>query len=154
MKKKIGKIVIPIFISILCGFVCGRVMFSIYEDKGSDILDSKSVYLLLCDTYNDYESMKASSISNEYIYYEDEGGYNAIIALTKHKDNIDKIKKAYGKKLTVMEYLLKDDEMNEKISEYDKELENANNDDDVKEIIGKMIGIYKDKEDVKMVKIS
>ena len=52
MKKKIGKIVIPIFISILCGFVCGRVMFSIYEDKGSDILDSKSVYLLLCDTYN------------------------------------------------------------------------------------------------------
>ena len=53
-----------------------------------------------------------------------------------------------------MEYLLKDDEMNEKISEYDKELENANNDDDIKEIIGKMIGIYKDKEDVKMVKIS
>lgn len=154
MKKKIKKVVIPIFISIFCGFVCGRVMFSIYEDKGEDILDSKLVYLLLCDTYNDYESMKASSISNDYIYYEDEDGYNAIIALTKNKNNIDKIKKTYGKELTVMEYLLKDDDMNEKISEYDKELENTDNEDDIKEVISKMINIYKDKEDIKMVKIS
>ena len=37
--------------------------------------------------------MKASSLSNNYIYYEDEGKYNTIIAITKNKDNIDKIKK-------------------------------------------------------------
>ncbi len=154
MRKFIKRVVIPIFISILCGFVCGRVMFGIYEDKGSDILDSKSVYLLLCDTYSDYESMKASSISNDYIYYEDEGNYNAIVALTKNSDNIDKIRKVYGKDLIVMEYLLKDDEMNEKISEYDKELENADNDDVIVGIISKMIGLYKGKEDVKMFKIS
>lgn len=154
MMKKIRKIVIPIFVSILCGFVCGRVMFSIYEDKGSDILDSRMVYLLLCDTYNDYESMKASSISNDYIYYEDDGDYNAIVALTKNRDNIDKIKGVYGKELVVMEYLLKDDEMNDRISEYDKELENADTDNDIVGVVSKMIGLYKDKEDVKMIKIS
>ena len=154
MRKFIKKVVIPIFISILCGFVCGRVMFGIYEDKGSDILDSKVVYLLLCDTYNDYESMKASSISNDYIYYEDEGNYNAIVALTKNRDNIDKIKKIYGKELTAVEYLLKDDEMNNRISEYDKEIESADSDDVIVEVVSKMISLYKDKEDVKMFKIS
>lgn len=154
MKKRIKKVVIPIFISVFCGFLCGRLMYSIYEDKGKNVLDYRHVYLLLCNTYNDYESMKASSLSNNYIYYRDEDGYNTVIALTKNRDNIDKIKKVYGGELVVMEYLLDDDDVNEKISEYDKELELVNEEDDIKDVIDKMIGVYKDKEDVKMIKIS
>ena len=104
MKKKIKQIVVPIFLSVLCGFIC---------------------------------------LSNNYIYYEDEGKYNTIIAITKNKDNIDKIKKTYNKELTIMEYLLKDEEMNNKLEAYDLELTKAQKDEDIKEVINKMINVYK-----------
>lgn len=129
-------------------------MFSIYEDKGKNILESNIIYLLKDNSYNDYDSMKASSLSNNYIYYEDEGKYNTVIAITKNKDNIDKIKKIYNKELTIMEYLLKDEEINNKLEAYDLELTKAQKDEDIKEVISKMINVYKDKEDVKMIKIS
>lgn len=154
MKKKIKQIVVPIFLSILCGFICGRLMFSIYEEKGKNILELNTIYLLKDNSYNDYDSMKASSLSNNYIYYEDEGKYNTIIAITKNKDNIDKIKETYNKELTIMEYILKDEEMNNKLEAYDLELTKAQKDEDIKEVINKMINVYKDKEDVKMIKIS
>lgn len=154
MKKTIKRIVVPIFLSVLCGFICGRLMFSIYEDKGKNILESNIIYLLKDNSYNDYDSMKASSLSNNYIYYEDEGKYNTVIAITKNKDNIDKIKKIYNKELTIMEYLLKDEEINNKLEAYDLELTKAQKDEDIKEVISKMINVYKDKEDVKMIKIS
>ena len=67
---------------------------------------------------------------------------------------IDKIKKTYNKELTIMEYLLKDEEMNNKLEAYDLELTKAQKDEDIKEVINKMINVYKDKEDVKMIKIS
>lgn len=154
MKKKIKQIVVPIFLSVLCGFICGRLMFSIYEEKGKNILELNTIYLLKDNSYNDYDSMKASSLSNNYIYYEDEGKYNTIIAITKNKDNIDKIKETYNKELTIMEYILKDEEMNNKLEAYDLELTKAQKDEDIKEVINKMINVYKDKEDVKMIKIS
>lgn len=154
MKKKIKQIVVPIFLSVLCGFICGRLMFSIYEEKGKNILELNTIYLLKDNSYNDYDSMKASSLSNNYIYYEDEGKYNTIIAITKNKDNIDKIKKTSNKELTIMEYILKDEEMNNKLEAYDLELTKAQKDEDIKEVINKMINVYKDKEDVKMIKIS
>lgn len=154
MKKRIKRIVMPIFLSVLCGFVCGRLMFSIYEEKGEDILDSDMVYLLKDNSYNDYDSMKASVLSNNYIYYEDNGEYNAIIAITKNRDNIDKIKKCYDKELVVMEYLLSDKDISSKLEEYDIELSKANDKEDIMFIVGNMIDTYNGKEDVKMIKIS
>lgn len=154
MKKRIKRIVMPIFLSILCGFICGRLMFSIYEEKGEDILDSDMVYLLKDNSYNDYDSMKTSTLSNNYIYYEDDGKYNTIIAITKNRNNIDKIMRCYDKELVVMEYLLSDKDINSKLEEYDMELTEAKEEDDIKFIVGKMIDTYNSKEDVKMIKIS
>lgn len=154
MKKKLKKIVVPIFLSVLCGFLCGRLMFSIYEDKGSSILDSNVVYLLQDKSYSDYDSMKASSVSSNYIYYEEDGKYNMVVAMTKNKDNIDKIKNIYDKELEVNEYLLSDDSINSMIDDYDSKLSSATEEDEIKGIIIDMINIYKDKEDVKMAKIS
>ena len=57
MKKKIKQIVVPIFLSVLCGFICGRLMFSIYEEKGKNILELNTIYLLKDNSYNDYDSM-------------------------------------------------------------------------------------------------
>lgn len=154
MKTKINKIVTPIFLSVLCGMVCGRVMFSIYEDKGSNILNSNLIYLLEDSSYDDYDSMKASTISTNYIYYEEDGKYKAVIAMTKNKDNIEKIKNAYDKELKISEYLLSDKEINNRLEEYDIKLKETTDKEEIRDITIDMINIYKGLEDIKMVKIS
>ena len=152
--NKLKKIVVTIFLSVFCGFVCGRLMFNIYEDKGSSILDSNVIYLLQDSSYSDYETMKASGVSANYIYYEEDGKYNMVVAMTKNKNNIEKIKEVYGKDLKVTEYLLSDDSINDMIDEYDIKLEATTDGEEIKKIIIDMINIYKDREDVKMAKIS
>ena len=154
MKAKIKKIVTPIFMSILCGMACGRLMFSIYEDKSSNILNSNIVYLLEDSSYNDYDSMKASTISSNYIYYEDDGKYKKVVAMTKNKDNIEKIRNVYNKELILSKYLLNDENINNRLEEYDIKLQNTTDKEELKEIIIDMINIYKQEEDIKMVKIS
>lgn len=152
--NKLKKIVVPIFLSVFCGFVCGRLMFSIYEDKGSNVLDSNVIYLLQDSSYSDYDTMKASGVSANYIYYEEDGKYNMVVAMTKNKNNIEKIKEVYGKDLKVTEYLLSDDSINDMIDEYDIKLGSTTDGEEIKKIIIDMINIYKDREDVKMAKIS
>lgn len=152
--NKLKKIVVPIFLSVFCGFVCGRLMFSIYEDKGSNVLNSNVIYLLQDSSYSDYETMKASGVSSNYIYYEEDGKYNMVVAMTKNKNNIEKIKDVYGKDLKVTEYLLSDDSINDMIDEYDIKLGSTTDGEEIKKIIIDMINIYKDREDVKMAKIS
>ena len=101
-----------------------------------------------------YDEMKANTISSNYIYYEDKGKYNVVVALTKNEDNISKIEELYNKKLTINKYLINDEEIINKLNEYDEKLSNSTNNDEIKDIIRDMNNIYKDKEDIKMVKIS
>ena len=154
MKSKLKKIVVPIFLAVICGTLCGRLMFNIYEEKGSSTLNSNVIYLLLDTSYNNYDEMKASTISSNYIYYEDKGKYNVVVALTKNEDNRGKIEELYNKKLTINKYLINDEEIINKLNEYDEKLSNSTNNDEIKDIIRDMNNIYKDKEDIKMVKIS
>ena len=143
----------PIFLSVIAGGVCGRLLFSIYEEKGLSILDSNVIYLLEDSSYDDYDSMKAASLSN-YIYYEDNGKYTAVIGITKNKNNIEKIEEIYDRKLNVKEYLLNDEEMINKINEYDKEIEKSNSNDEIRSIVLEMLELYRARDDVKMAKIS
>ena len=154
MKNKLKKIVIPIFLSVLCGFLCGRLMFSIYEEKGSTVLDANIIYLLEDTTYNNYDEMKASTISTNYICYEDDGKYNVVVALTRNYDNIEKIKETYNKELKINKYLINNKEIINKIEEYDNKLNETDDKEEIKKIIMDMINVYKDKDDVKMAKIS
>ena len=154
MKEKIKKIVTPIFLSVLCGLLCGKLMFSIYEERGSNVLDSNIIYLLEDDSYDDYDSMKASTINSNYVYYEDDGKYKRVVAMTKNIDNIDKIKMVYGDELVIGKYLLNDDEINNKLDEYDIKLQTAGDNDEIKDVIIEMINVYKGLENIKMVKIS
>ena len=154
MKAKIKKIVTPIFLSIVCGMVCGKLMFSIYQDKGSNILNSNLIYLLEDSSYDDYDTMKASTLSTNYIYYEENGKYKAVIAMTKDEENIDKIKDAYDKELKISKYLLSDIDINNKLEEYDIKLKKTTDKEEIKDITIDMINIYKGLDDIKMVKIS
>ena len=82
MKKLLKKIFLPIFLSVLCGFLCGKLMFCIYEDKEKNILTSNVIYFLEDTSYNDYNTMKSSFVSYNYIYYEENGKFNTVIAMT------------------------------------------------------------------------
>ena len=46
------------------------------------------------------------------------------------------------------------EEIINKLNEYDEKLSNSTSNDEIKDIIKNMNSIYKDKEDIKMVKIS
>lgn len=153
MKERLKKIFIPIFLSVICGSICGRLLFSIYEERAVDVLSSNAVYMLVDSTYNDYDSMKASSLSN-YVYYEDSGKYNAVIGITKNKDNIKKIEKVYNKELETKEYLLSDKEIISKIKDYDKIIEKSTSNEEIKGVVLEMLELYKERDDVKMAKIS
>lgn len=153
MKARLKKIFIPIFLSIICGAICGRLLFSIYEEKGVNVLESNSIYMLIDSSYDDYNSMKASSLSN-YLYYEDSGKYNSVIAITRNKDNIKKIEKIYNKTLEVKEYLLSNKDILSKIKEYDEIISTADDNEEIKKNIIKGLELYKERDDIKMVKIS
>ena len=142
----------PLILSVICGFICGRVVFSIYEDK--NVLDSNIIYLLKDDSYNDYDSMKASYLSESYTYFEEDGTYNTIVAITKDKDNISKIEEVYGSDLTVLKYLLNDKELISTLEEYDNKIKNTTDKEEIKETVSSMNNIYKERDNIKMVKIS
>ena len=153
MRERLKKIFIPIFLSVICGSVCGRLLFGIYEEKAADTLSSNLIYLLEDSSYDDYDSMKASSISN-YVYYEDDGKYSAIIGITKNKDNIEKIEKVYNKELNIKKYLLSNEEVIDKIDEYDKKIEGSTSDEEIRKMVLEMLELYRGRDDIKMVKIS
>ena len=153
MKERLKKIFLPIFLSVICGAVCGRLLFSIYEEKASDTLTSNVIYLLEDSSYDDYDSMKAASLSN-YVYYEDNGKYNAVIGITKNKDNIQKIEKIYNKELNIKKYLLSNEEIIDKIEAYDKKIESSDNGEEIRSVVLEMLELYKAQDDIKMVKIS
>ncbi len=152
--KTIKKIFVPIFLSVICGFLCGRILFSIYEDKASLILDSNIVYFLEDSTYNDYNTMKMNVINSNYIYYEEDGKFIPVVAFTRNKDNIEKIRKVYDKELTISKYLLSDDSIISLIDKYDEKLSSAEDSEKIKEIIMEMITLYQDDDKAKIAKIS
>ena len=107
-----------------------------------------------CEGSNPSHSAIYESYLAYYIYYEDDGKYNVVVALTKEYDNIEKIEGVYNKKLKLRRYLLNNNEIISKLDEYDRKLKETTSSEEIRNIIIDMINIYKDKEDIKMAKIS
>lgn len=147
MKEKIisqtKKVVIPVFISILCGGICGKIVYNIY-DENDTFLTNSTMYLLQAGAYSSYDNMRANTMGNNYVYYEDDGLYKAIIGITSSYDNIEKIKNAYNGEVIVNEYYLNDIELSNKISKLDKELSKEEDSNNIKEIINSMLALYKE----------
>lgn len=154
MKEKIKKIVTPIFLSVFCGFICGKLVYSIYEDKAGSILLSNKVYLIEDASYEDYNTMKSSSSLSNYVYYEDEGSYKTVVGMTRSENNIEKIKSIYNRDVTVTEYLINNEKVNKLIDECDSKIGNTDDKEEIKNIVLGLINVYKEEEDVKMIKIS
>ena len=150
--NKIKKVVIPVFISILCGAICGKIVYNIYAENDT-LLANNTMYLLQAGAYSSYDNMRANTMGNNYVYYEDDGLYKAIIGITSSYDNIEKIKNSYDGEVIVNEYYLNDVELSNKIYELDKKLNKEENTDNIREIINSMLELYK-KENINLTKVN
>lgn len=154
MKEILKKAIIPIFLSIVCGAICGRTIYKIYLGNTNLALGGNQIYLIQSGAYSSYDNMRTSTIGYDYIYYEEDDLYKTIIGVTKNKDNIDKIKKIYGSEVIVNEYYTEDRKLNNKLTEYDFLLLKEENEENIKEIIIKMLNLYKGDDNIKLTKVS
>jgi len=154
MKEILKKAMIPIFLSIICGAICGQVVYKIYLGDAELALGDNLIYLIQSGAYSSYDNMRANTIGYDYVYYEEDDLYKTIIGVTKNKDNIEKIKKVYGKEVIINEYYTNDSNLNNKLNEYDFLLLKEDNEDIIKEIIIKMLNLYKEDNSIKLTKVS
>ena len=141
MRKKVLGIIIPVIISIIFGYVCGKFVYKTYRDNLYDNLKSKRLYLVQKGKYDSYDEMREDNNGNNYVYYQDEDGYKTVVGITMYYDNVDKIKKLYSDKLEVSEYYVSNDFFNNKQNEYDDELTNTNDIYEVKEVVDNILNL-------------
>lgn len=152
MKKLVKGIVVPVFLSMFFGFVCGKYIYSIYRDDIYDKFNSSLVYLLEGNTYLTYDGMRKENGSENYVYYVDDSGYNTVFGITKDKDNINKINDLYNDDLNVFEYYISNDKLNAKQEEYDILLKNSKK-EDVKNVLNNILNMYKEDDTIRLLLI-
>ena len=153
MKKLIKGIFVPLLVSILFGFVCGKFVYGIYIDDFNNVLNSSRLYLLHGDTYLTYDVMREENVNNNYVYYVDDNGYKTVFGITKNIDNAEKINKLYNNDLNILEYYISNDKLNDKQEEYDNILMKESNDDKVLEVVNNILDMYKEDDTVRLVLI-
>ena len=146
MKKKLYSFFTPILLSVIFGVFCGKIVYDMYDKKIEEDISGKKIYLVQAGAYSSYDNMVKNSMLSNYIYYEDEDGlYKSIIGLTLDYDNLDKIKNTYKENVLVREFYSKDIDLNKRIEEYDRKLKNTTNNDEINDIIDKVLELYKGK---------
>lgn len=154
MIKRIRKGLLPIFLAVICGGICGKLVCDIYIDTASSKLENNKIYLVQAGAYSTYDNMVSNTNVGNYIYYEDEDGlYKAIIGITENYDNIEKIRSTYQGEVIISEYYSLDKELNQKIIEYDDRISKLEDKDEIKKIVLEMLSLYKDKEENTLIKI-
>ena len=155
MKKIINKVLVPIFLSVICGSICGKLVYDIYDKNLEEKINGEKIYLLQAGAYATYDNMVKNTLVNNYIYYEDKDGlYKAIIGITENYNNIDKIKNTYGKEVIISQYYSNNKELNNKIKEYDKKINKSSSKEEIQSTVLEMLTLYKDNDDKTLVKIS
>ncbi len=154
LKKFLKKILGPIFLSCLCGLICGSLVYQIYDRNIDNVVKGKKIYLVQAGAYSSYDTMVDNTLVSNYVYYEDKDGlYKSIIGITENYDNIEKIKNSYGKDVIVSEYYSKDEKLNNKIKEYDDKLINMEDKNEIQKTVLEMLTLYKDNNNSTLTKI-
>ena len=154
MKKKIIQGLLPIFLAVICGGICGKLVCDIYVETASTKLENSKIYLIQAGAYSTYDNMVSNTNIANYVYYEDDDGlYKTIIGITENYNNIDKIKNTYKGNVIISEYYSTDDKLNQKIEEYDKKISNLEDTTEIKKIVSEMLTLYKDNKNSTLIKI-
>jgi len=151
MKKIVKGVCVPLVVSILFGFVCGKVVYIVYNDDLENKLSSSRLYLVESGEYLTYDSMREENSGNNYVYYKDEDGYKTVVGITRDENNIDKIKSLYSDNMRVEEYYVSNDLLNDKQNEYDLMLNNTDDIYEVKEVVDNILNLYREDETIRLL---
>ena len=151
MKKIFRGVLVPLVISIMFGFICGKLVYKVYDEELENKLSSSKLYLIENGQYLTYDSMREENNGNNYVYYKDEDGYKTVIGITRDENNIDKIKSLYSDKMNVEEYYVSNELLNDKQDEYDEILNNTDDVYKVKEVVDNILNLYREEETIKLV---
>lgn len=153
MKKIIKGFFIPLIISVLFGFVCGKLVYRVYGDNVENKLKSSKLYLIQKGEYLTYDNMREENNGTNYVYYKDDEGYKTVVGITKDEGNIDKIKSLYSDSVKVEEYYVSSELLDDKQSDYDLQLANTEDIYEVREVVDNILNLYREDETIKLVLI-
>ena len=151
MKKIIKGFLMPLVVSMICGFVCGKLVYSEYVDDVENRLSSSKIYLIENGSYLTYENMREENNGNNYVYYRDDDGYKTVVGITKNYDNVDKIQSLYSDKVKVEEYYISNDMITDKQDEYDIQLSSTDDLYEVREVVDNILNLYREEDTIKLV---
>ena len=151
MKKMIKGIFVPFVMSMLFGFICGKMVYQVYGNGVEKKLSSSRLYLIENGKYLTYDSMREENNGNNYVYYKDDDGYKTVVGITRDENNIDKIMSLYSDSMRVEEYYVSNELLNEKQGEYDLILNNTEDMHEVKEVVDNILNLYRKDETIKLV---
>ena len=151
MKKIIKGVFLPLVLSMIFGFICGKLVYSVYGDDIENRLSSSKLYLIQNGKYLTYDNMREENNGNNYVYYKDEDGYKTVVGITRNENNIDKIKSLYSDNLEVEEYYISTELLDQKQNEYDLLLSNTDDIYEVKEVVDNILNLYREDDTIKLV---
>lgn len=151
MKKIMKGFLVPLVVSMIFGFICGKLVYSVYGEDVENRLSSSKIYLIENGAYLTYDNMREENNGNNYVYYKDENGYKTVVGITKNLDNIDKIQSLYSDKVNVEEYYISNDMMTDKQDEYDLLLSNTDDLYEVREVVDNILNLYKEDDTIRLV---
>ena len=151
MNKFMNGFIVPLVVSMIFGFVCGKLVYSVYNEDIENRLSSSKIYLVENGEYLTYDLMREENNGNNYVYYKDEEGYKTVVGITKNEDNIDKIKSLYSDSVWIEEYYISSDLVNDKQNEYDIMLSNTDDLYEVKEVVNNILSLYREEDTIKLV---
>lgn len=151
MKKVIRGILFPLVISIICGFICGKLVYSVYNEDIENRFSSSKLYLIENGSYLTYDNMREENSGNNYVYYKDDDGYKTVVGITKNEDNINKIKSLYSDTVRVEEYYISSDLLNDKQIEYDMMLSNTDDLYEVREVVDNILNLYREEDTIRLI---
>ena len=151
IKKIINGLFIPLVVSMLFGFICAKLIYKVYGDEVDNKLSSSKLYLLENGKYLTYDNMREENSGNNYVYYKDEEGYKTVIGITKNEENINKIKKLYSDSVSVEEYYVSNELLNNKQKEYDLKLASTDDMLEVREVVDNILNLYREEDTIKLV---
>ena len=144
-------IFIPLVISMIFGYVLGKLVYKVYGDDIENKLSSSKLYLVENGEYLTYDNMREENTGNNYVYYKDEDGYKTVVGITKNIDNVNKIKKLYNDSVRVEEYYVSSELLNDKQNEYDILLSNTDDVYEVREVVDNILNLYREDDTIKLV---
>lgn len=139
------KALVPIFFSILVGFLFGRVIFDNYSKKSVLAFnEGEKVYLVKLASYDSLEEIENSK---SLLVLSNDSSYNLYAGITKQKDNANKIISYYKdsyKDITIDTLYVNDLKFLTELKEYDKLVSIVNKKDDLISIESIILANYKE----------